>query len=160
MLFLLRNSLCLFLRPEVFCLFISLDFKGPLRSYSLPSTALSPQCREPTSCLVKPSPSPSHQRAGLLSPGILHIFPSTSSAGFSWIPVLCWHGLAEGLPCVPSLGSPCCSLPPSCCPSIWTSSKPKVWRGDLLWSLYVSGPKQTLWRQRPCTNNPEHTVVA
>lgn len=66
----LKNSQCLFLRPKVFCLFIYLDVKGPLRS--APCRPFIPTVPKTHAVLCRPDSLPSHQRARLLSPGIFH----------------------------------------------------------------------------------------
>lgn len=167
LLFLLRNSLHLFARPEVFCLFIPLDFKGPLRSYPPHPLPNSHSVENPWPCSASLSLSLSPQCQTSISRSLL-LFPSSFQSVFleylSCVGKVWWKAwiylpyTAQGYPlwAAPVFSTPLLLCLPSELPP---NPGCGVQGAASLWSPNVSGHKWTLWGPRPYMNCPECIVA-
>ena len=162
LLFLLRNSLHLFARPEVF-VYLFLWTLKVLRGLALPTPCLIPtvsRTRGPArpACLAH-----SHQRARLLSADVFFSFLHLFSQFFSNTCAVLARSGGRPESIFPALlkatlsGQTLCSLPVSCCASHLNSLQTQGAASSR--SPNVSSQKGTLWGPRPCMSNPEHLVV-
>lgn len=156
---LVRNSQCLFPRPEVFCLFI-----WTLKAlWDLPPE--SPRCARSARFPCHPTSVPDFclQASFIGSPSSLqpvfleNLFCAGRVVWKAWNP--------KGLN-LPSLlkatlsGEPHLSLPVSCCTYHLRTPKTRLQCGASLWSLFISSRKWALWGQRPCMKNLEQKIGA